>query len=288
MDSLMDIDGPDFILEVNEAIAAVRLKKTGETCETFSQQTAIAFCFQKVAVVDTNFLISNLSYLIQLLQQAEQQQDSLLIVIPWTVVLELDGLKNSQRVSNSTDRLGDLARKATRFLEATFQRKSPALRGQRSDETFDRESSQKVMGDDRILDCCLYFRYHLEKPVLLLSNDRNLSIKAMIHHIDALSAESKSRMTELLDLVSKGQKGMLIDPSFTKGSEYIIDEDEDMMDIEDNNNHPKEHNVPLSGTSLSRYAGTIPTTIERPQSTIPSRAHWYNEYYRQGLDLKKK
>jgi hypothetical protein len=42
MDSLMDVDGPEFILEVNEAIAAVRLKKTGETYETFSHNSSVA------------------------------------------------------------------------------------------------------------------------------------------------------------------------------------------------------------------------------------------------------
>jgi rRNA-processing protein FCF1 len=104
--------------------------------------------FQQVAVVDTNFLISNLNYLTQLLQQAEKHQDSLLIVIPWTVILELDGLKNNKRrSSNGVDRLEDHARKAMRFLEATFQRKSSALRGQRSDEAFDRDSSQKVIAE---------------------------------------------------------------------------------------------------------------------------------------------
>lgn len=42
MDSLMDVDGPEFILEVNEAIAAVRLKETGQACETFSDQSFVA------------------------------------------------------------------------------------------------------------------------------------------------------------------------------------------------------------------------------------------------------
>ncbi|SAL94807.1 hypothetical protein [Absidia glauca] len=248
MDSLMDVDGPEFILEVNEAIAAVRLKKTGETYETFSHNSSVA------------------------------------------LILELDGLKNNKRrSSNGVDRLEDHARKAMRFLEATFQRKSSALRGQRSDEAFDRDSSQKVAGDDRILDCCLYFRYHLEKSVLLLSNDRNLSIKALVHHIDALSAESKSRMVELLDLVSKGQKGMMIDPPFTRNSDYIIDEDEDMMDIEEISG--SHESTVSSGTSLSRYAGPAPTKAlleSRQPAIIPSRSHWHNEYYRRGMDLKKK
>ncbi|CAO3601001.1 unnamed protein product [Absidia cylindrospora] len=292
MDSLMDVDGPEFILEVNEAIAAVRLRKTGQACENFSQQSSVATSgSHRYQLSDLKF-----NYLKQLLDLAEQERDSLLIVIPWTVILELNGLKGSIRrqQSSDVDKLGDRARKAMRFLETTLQRKSPALRGQRNDEVYDRETNQKVMGDDRILDCCMYFRYHLEKPVLLLSNDRNLSIKAMIHHIDALSAESKSKMSELLALVAKGQRGMQVDPSFLRNSNDIIDEDEDMMDIEDGEDTSstsssritKNEAVSSSGTSRSRYACTIPD--ERPKALIPERSHWHNEYYRQGMDLRKK
>lgn len=103
-----------------------------------------------MAVVDTNFLISNLDYLKQLLDQAERHRDCLLIVIPWTVILELDGLKNPirQRESSDVDRLGDRVRKAMRFLESTLQKKSPALRGQRNDEVYDRATNQRVTTSD--------------------------------------------------------------------------------------------------------------------------------------------
>lgn len=88
---------------------------------------------------------------------------------------------------------------------------------------------------------------------------------------------------------------MQIDPSFIKNSDYIIDEDEDMMDIENSEDNssasasvfpPQNETTAPSGTSLSRYAGTIPE--KRSEASIPSRSHWHNEYYRQGMDLKKK
>ncbi|KAI8079997.1 uncharacterized protein BX664DRAFT_269227 [Halteromyces radiatus] len=167
----MDIDGPEFILEVNEAIAAVRLRKTGDMKDTFSQQPTTSTCFQRVAVIDTNFLISNLSYLQHLLTEAEKHPDVLLAIIPWTVVLELDGLKSQQREGGMTQ-LEERARRAIRFLEATLQRKSSGLRGQRRDEVYDRNTAQT----------------------------------AMIHHIDALSAEDKTRMVDLLSMVAKGEK----------------------------------------------------------------------------------
>lgn len=80
----------------------------------------------------------------------------------------------------------------------------------------------------------------------------------------------------------------MVDPSFTGSSDYIIDEDEDMMDIEESSGS-HELVVP-SGTSLSRYAGAAPTKDRlksRQEALIPSRSHWHNEYYRRGMDLKK-
>lgn len=49
--------------------------------------------FMQVAILDTNFLISNLAYLRTLTSQAAKYHGSLVLVVPWIVVKELDGLK---------------------------------------------------------------------------------------------------------------------------------------------------------------------------------------------------
>lgn len=51
--------------------------------------------YNEICVLDTNFLISKLGYLDTVLSLAEQHVGSLLIVLPWVVIRELDGLKVS-------------------------------------------------------------------------------------------------------------------------------------------------------------------------------------------------
>lgn len=53
-----------------------------------------------------------------------------------------------------------------------------------------------------ILDCCLYLQTVTRHDVILLSNDRNLCIKVMVHDIDSLSAASRSKMKEFTRAVS--------------------------------------------------------------------------------------
>lgn len=56
-------------------------------------QDAMPEPFMQVAILDTNFLISNLAYLRTLTSQAAKYHGSLVLVVPWIVVKELDGLK---------------------------------------------------------------------------------------------------------------------------------------------------------------------------------------------------
>lgn len=44
-------------------------------------------------MLDTNFLISKLGYLDTVLTLADQRPGSLLVLLPWVVIRELDGLK---------------------------------------------------------------------------------------------------------------------------------------------------------------------------------------------------
>ncbi len=87
-----------------------------------------------------------------------------------------------------------------RFIEERLREKSVSLRGQKMNEILDPNMSKNhaVKGDDRILDCCMYFHQVTQKRVSLLSNDRNLSIKVMVHdikkHNDAWVANAKCQV----------------------------------------------------------------------------------------------
>ncbi|KAI8372870.1 PIN domain-containing protein [Radiomyces spectabilis] len=222
----MDIDGPDFINEVNQEIASYRAEQRGTLADEhrfsnaqsleadqaihqyyqyYATQSWTPESYSHVVVLDTNFLISHLGFLKVVLDLADQYPDRLVLVVPWVVVTELDGLKGHYKPQRSKGvdigNLGDLARKAMRFLESTLRDKHKGLRGQKKFEIYD-ATADLILGDDKILDCCMYFQECLNKQVTLFTNDRNLAIKAMIHHISALSAESKPRMAQFLNSIT--------------------------------------------------------------------------------------
>ncbi|KAI8975042.1 PIN domain-containing protein [Mycotypha africana] len=203
----MDIDGPEFISDVNSQIASIRadveMTDYQSTSATAVSQASIQpwdiEAFAEVAVLDTNFLLSKLGYLDTVLDLANANPGSLLVVLPWIVIQELDSLK-----SRASESVKSSVRMAMRFIEIRLLQKMTSLRGQQMDQVYDKylESSKRnsnVKGDDRILDCCLYFNKVNRKPVTLLSNDRNLCIKAMIHQIDTVSAESVPKLESLLN-----------------------------------------------------------------------------------------
>ncbi|ORX74525.1 hypothetical protein DL89DRAFT_320028 [Linderina pennispora] len=91
-------------------------------------------------------------------------QHKLVIVVPWVVVQELDGLKTAHKSKmTSNGQVGStsfLAREAIRYFEQELGR---------------------TVNDDQILDCCLYFMEKFGLPVTILSRDRNMNVKARIN-----------------------------------------------------------------------------------------------------------
>ncbi|KAK4514238.1 uncharacterized protein ATC70_001827 [Mucor velutinosus] len=209
----MDIDGPEFIADVNNQIADIRASYSS----VLSQETNIKAsaileytnaqdepqnvlgAFQEICVLDTNFLLSKLGFLDTVLDLASENPGSLLVLLPWVVIRELDGLKQG----NPDISAG--ARKAMRFIELRLRDKIISLRGQKMNEVWSKDmlKNQNVKGDDRILDCCMYFQQVTHKRVTLLSNDRNLCIKVMVHDVDSISAESVPKMEALLNRIAK-------------------------------------------------------------------------------------
>ena len=105
--------------------------------------------------------------------------------------------------------IGYLAGCATRFVYESLQRNDPAIRGQKAFEMLDKR--QKV-NDDRILDCCLYFSQFTR--VVLISNDRNLCVKAMIHNIFCFTWDDLPKDRSLMDLLFKKPKPQFVMEAF--------------------------------------------------------------------------
>ena len=140
-------------------------------------------------IVDTNFLLSNLSLLDDLEKLLHGKYAGVYqIIIPKQVVHELDGLKDSGKSVgiSSHHSISRLARKAIDWCYSHFHELEPTVTGQRLHERIDRDASK----DNSILDCCLYFQ-NVENGggnmVVLLSNDKNLCVKALVNNILTIS-----------------------------------------------------------------------------------------------------
>ncbi|XP_063812198.1 telomerase-binding protein EST1A isoform X2 [Pseudophryne corroboree] len=156
-------------------------------------------------VPDTNGFINHLPGLEQLLSC-----QIYILVIPLIVIHELDGLAKGQdfdqRSAGHARSLQEKARKAIQFLELGFEARDPFLRAltSRGNElesiAFRSEdiSGQKGNNDDLILSCCLHYckdnakdfmpsnkddPIRLRREVVLLTDDRNLRVKALTRHV---------------------------------------------------------------------------------------------------------
>lgn len=147
-------------------------------------------------VVDTNFIISHLLVLDNL--KAISENFGLRIIIPITVVAELDGLKSSTRVPSesalSGKTVGQLARWANDWIYSALANNAKVIKGQKLHQKLDRSARQ----DDAILDCCLYLqRTNTNVLVVLLSNDKNLCMKALSNDVKTVSY-TKGMTAELI------------------------------------------------------------------------------------------
>lgn len=134
-------------------------------------------------VLDTNFIISHLKLLIQLQQLHTKYADSYKIIIPAQVVQELDGLKTARYRKDQPD-LAVKARSAIDWCYACFHENDSVVQGQKISQVIDPTATK----DDSILDCCLYFKQeHPSSLVILMTNDKNLCMKALTNGILTIS-----------------------------------------------------------------------------------------------------
>lgn len=154
-----------------------------------------------------------------------------LLCVPHIVLTELDGLKCSkvitqpsalvpsneplysshspQKSARSQAAIGDLSRAASNWLLSVFPSSNTPpsqpiiIRGQRKHESLiPRQDGRRAAetNDAQVLDACLYFRtnYEASARVVLLSNDRNLSLRARTEGIDSVALEETTPVSGLL------------------------------------------------------------------------------------------
>nr|CAG8441855.1 7658_t:CDS:2 [Entrophospora candida] len=119
--------------------------------------------YGSIVVIDTNFLLSHLSFIKTLIYE-HAKINNFLIIIPWIVLEELDGLKNapgslvshsiattsSQSPYDNQANVKTLAKTAITFLHNCLSQKLDGLRGQKIYEKLENAKNN----DDKILDCC--------------------------------------------------------------------------------------------------------------------------------------
>ncbi|CAE6463533.1 unnamed protein product [Rhizoctonia solani] len=159
-------------------------------------------------VLDTNFLIKHISLLDTIAKQVLENGSRippLFFVLPGVVVDELD--------YQSKYGIRERATAATNWLQEQIQLRLStgrgALRAQKEDETLRGGKSWRNLrgrgeNDNIILDCCLYFAKLSGGQVRLLSQDRNLSLKAMISEIPTMSVSKDMSTIDFLKEVLPG------------------------------------------------------------------------------------
>ncbi|XP_075229981.1 swt1 RNA endoribonuclease isoform X2 [Lycorma delicatula] len=146
-------------------------------------ECATSTCDNAFLVVDTNVFIGNLDLIKKLAEFTLPDGRSIIIVVPWQVMQELDKLKTKPGV------LGKKSRSAVNYIFNFFVSKNPRLVGQSAKQHSMRENYIMCeVPDDAIICCCLQLAAQRQE-VALCSNDKNLVSKASANGISALTVE---------------------------------------------------------------------------------------------------
>ncbi|QPG76904.1 hypothetical protein FOA43_004298 [Brettanomyces nanus] len=211
-------------------------------------------------VVDTNFIVSHLRLLNDLQALHTSYNDTYRIIIPKQVIRELDGLKNANKYEGGLE-IGKLARMAIDWCYKNMHDNDIIVRGQKLYECLNRD----VVKDDAILDCCLYLKVnHSTSLIILMSNDKNLCVKALTNEVMTISYR-KGMTAELIAskiVEESGFQGLhrpvrenLIDDN----SDLFVREstpgayDDDVMLVDDESEHEIRSATHLEELSSSIY-----------------------------------
>lgn len=146
-------------------------------------------------VVDTNFILSHLGLVDELMRIAEGVNGFCQIIIPITVMNELDGLKQSDE-----QQIARQARLANDWIYTHLSQSRYCLRGQRLTERMDRTAVK----DDSILDAALYYqRTFLPALVVVLSNDVNFCSKSLANGVHTISYRGGMSASLIMEKLSE-------------------------------------------------------------------------------------
>lgn len=151
-------------------------------------------------VIDTNFILTNLDIVDELKNLAEKFNH--IVVVPWIVIQELDGLKGQKKIEHNEaglQTLGFLARKATEWIFQSLAARDSRIVGQKINQRLD----STLKGDDSILDCCLFFQQEYLLLTVILSNDRNLCNKSLMHNIKTVTYRKGLSANEIAHVVAR-------------------------------------------------------------------------------------
>lgn len=190
------IEDDDMEVEIQEIISEIA---------SFRENTNLSLCDRKSLchdfdkstnsvyyVVDTNVLLRDLKFL-EKLKTVEIDGKPVIIVIPYVVLQELDGLKKSMSVGNAS-------KKAICWCNRYFENNDTQVVGQNYDDYLRTVSqNSRRNADDLIRDWCLLMKKQ-NLDARLLTNDINLRNKAIVSSISATSVE------KLQSLVEKSKK----------------------------------------------------------------------------------
>ncbi|CAN6655806.1 hypothetical protein TRVA0_028S01222 [Trichomonascus vanleenenianus] len=188
---MMDVEDPSQLSEINTVLDESRrhtvspgqASRSSTISTTGAMGSAVVSQehLKPILVVDTNFIISHLRLLKELKDLHDQYGHY--IIIPFCTLQELDHLKTSDRVTKEKTSIGVLARNAISWIQSCLAKRDPAVVGQRLTEI----ENVNLRGDDSILDCCLFFQKYRNALTVILTNDRNLAVKALVHDIRTVS-----------------------------------------------------------------------------------------------------
>lgn len=196
---MADLDNEENVEMVSNYLTDARLHEQDNNIiandridqfESVISNVELATQTQTIFVVDTNFIISHLNTLEALRSTFKEFHH--LIVIPSYTVRELDGLKNSEKIVESCHNVGDVkhgtnigasARSANSWIYKHMANTASGVIGQKLRQRINPNNVK----DDAILDCCIYFKEKLGYFVILLSNDKNLCLKALTEEILTVS-----------------------------------------------------------------------------------------------------
>lgn len=243
---MIDIDDDDGVLQIADITRRQRYGFTQrntfqnahdslydhETPIQFNDETNIPQNNSQASiylVIDTNFIISHLRLLNELQHLHTEYHDIYRIIIPKQVMQELDGLKKDKSYENGLQ-IGQLCRSAIDWCYKNMHDNDTTVKGQKLYECIDRTTEK----DDSILDCCLYFKSkYPDSLVILMTNDKNLCVKALSNEI--LTISYRKGMTAPLIASKITDEAMMRNSSHKSTSTNVINNQNQCLteDIDD-------------------------------------------------------